>query len=245
MAYGVIIVDDEPWVAVDAMHSINWGGFGFTILGSYTNARTAAEEIVRLRPALVLTDICMPGLDGFQLIELCRARGADCRFAMLTGHGDIGYAQRAIRADVDDYFMKALNPDEVHRYLARLARELVARDASPEVGSLAFRNALTYIKLHSAEKLQLEDVAEAVGFGKTYLCALFQKNMATTFTQYLLGIRLERAKELLKNTDLKLEEVARRCGIGEPSHFFRLFKKATGLTPAAYRQGAPGEGRAQ
>ena len=98
MAFGVIIVDDEPWVAVDAAHSVDWGRFGFTILGNYTSARTAVAEIMKRRPSLVLTDIRMPGIDGFELIEQCRAQGADCRFAMLTGHEDIGYAQRAIRA---------------------------------------------------------------------------------------------------------------------------------------------------
>ena len=236
MAFGVIIVDDEPWVAIDAAHSIDWGRFGFTILGSFTSARTAMEEIVKLRPALVLTDICMPGIDGFELIRQCRAQGAGCRFAMLTGHEDISYAQRAIRADVDDYFMKALQPDEMHGYLARLARELAPKADAPEGTSKAFQNALTYIRLHASERLLLEDVAEAASFGKTYLCALFKKHLNTTFTQYLTTVRLECAKELLKNTDMKLDDVARRCGIGEPSYFYRLFKKSTGLTPAAYRQ---------
>lgn len=236
MAFGVIIVDDEPWVAIDAAHSVDWGRFGFTILASFTSARAAIAEIVRLRPALVLTDICMPGIDGFGLIERCRAEGADCRFAMLTGHEDISYAQRAIRADVDDYFMKALNPEEMHRYLARLARELKPEADAPEVSSRAFQNALSYIRLHASERLLLEDVAEASGFGKTYICALFKKHLGTTFTQYLTGVRLENAKELIRNTDMKLDDVARRCGVGEPSYFYRLFKKATGLTPAAYRQ---------
>ena len=147
MAFGVIIVDDEPWVAIDAAHSIDWGRFGFTILKSFTSARAAIGEIARLRPALVLTDICMPGIDGFELIDRCRAAGADCRFAVLTGHEDISYAQRAIRADVDDYFMKALNPDEMHRYLSRLASELAPKVEAPEVSSKAFQNALTYIRL--------------------------------------------------------------------------------------------------
>lgn len=236
MALGVIIVDDEPWVAIDAAHSIDWKRFGFTILASFTSARTAIEEIVKQRPALVLTDICMPGIDGFELIKQCRARGANCRFAMLTGHEDISYAQRAIRADVDDYFMKALNPEEMHKYLARLAAELAPDSPAPEVTNKAFQNALTYIRLHASERLLLEDVAEAAGFGKTYICALFKKHLNTTFTQYLTAVRLENAKELIRNTDMKFDDIAHRCGIGEPSYFYRLFKKATGTTPAAYRQ---------
>ncbi len=236
MALGVIIVDDEPWVAIDAAHSVDWGRFGFTILASFTSARAAIDEIVGRRPALVLTDICMPGIDGFELIRECRARGAACRFAVLTGHEDISYAQKAIRADVDDYFMKALNPEEMHGYLARLAAELAPKADAPAVSSPAFQNTLNYIRLHATERLLLEDVAESVGFGKTYLCALFKKHLNTTFTRYLTAVRLEIAKELIRNTDMKLDDVARRCGIGEPSYFYRLFKKETGLTPAAYRQ---------
>ncbi len=236
MAFGVIIVDDEPWVAIDAAHSIDWGQFGFTILAHYESARAAIEGIVNLRPALVLTDICMPGINGFELIKRCRARGANCRFAMLTGHADISLAQQAIRADVDDYFMKALRPEEMHAYLGRLTRELSSKDEAPLVTSPAFQNALDYIRRHASEHLVLDDVAEAAGFGKTYICALFKKHLNTTFSQYLIKVRLENAKELIKNTDMKLDEVARRCGIGEPSYFYRLFKKMTGVTPAAYRQ---------
>jgi two-component system response regulator YesN len=155
---------------------------------------------------------------------------------VLTGHEDISYAQQAIRADVDDYFMKTLRPEEMHGYLARLARELAPNVEAAEVTSKAFQSALTYIHLHACERLLLEDVAEAAGFGKTYICALFKKHLNTTFTQYLTTVRLAYAKELIKNTDMKLDDVARRCGIGEPSYFYRLFKKSTGLTPAAYRQ---------
>ena len=132
--------------------------------------------------------------------------------------------------------MKALNPEEVHKYLARLAWELAPRGGAPEMASKAFENALMYVRLHASERLLLEDVAAAAGFGKTYLCALFKKNLNTTFTQYLTGVRLDNAKELIKNTDMKLDDIARRSGIGEPSYFYRLFKKSTGLTPAAYRQ---------
>ncbi|MGI6238135.1 MAG: response regulator transcription factor [Christensenellales bacterium] len=236
MAFDVIIVDDEPWVAIDAAHSIDWERFGFTLCASYVNARAAIDGIVRRRPALVLTDICMPGIDGFELINLCRERGAQCHFAILTGHEDITFAQRAIRADVDDYFMKALCPEEMHAYLERLARELSPKRREAEVKSPAFQHALDYIRLHASEKLLLKDVADAAGFGKTYICALFKKHLNTTFTQYLSSVRLENAKELIRNTDMKFDEIALRCGIGEPSYFYRLFKKATGQTPAAYRQ---------
>lgn len=81
-----------------------------------------------------------------------------------------------------------------------------------------------------------ESVAQAFYISPNYLSHLFQKNGAIGFNEYLNHTRLEHAKTLLKGYDLKVKEVAHRCGFVDSNYFCRLFRKkygtfAVGVSP--------------
>lgn len=84
--------------------------------------------------------------------------------------------------------------------------------------------------------LKLKDVAEYVGLNEKYFTNQFSKSEGETFTNYLLGIRMEKAKELLKTTDFKVYEIAEMVGYRNVEHFTRLFKKSEAISPTQYRK---------
>lgn len=102
--------------------------------------------------------------------------------------------------------------------------------------SKTIREALDYIDRNFQDDISLKDVAEAVYLNVWYLSDLFRREVGKTFSEYVKHKRIELAKKLLKESSLKLYEVAYHIGIREQSYFSSLFKKETGMTPKQYRE---------
>ena len=83
--------------------------------------------------------------------------------------------------------------------------------------------------------LMLQDVAAAVNMSKSRFSAVFSQYTGKTFTEYLLYLRLGRAKELLRTTGEKSSWIAYEAGYNDAHYFSYIFKKNTGMTPSEYR----------
>jgi len=98
------------------------------------------------------------------------------------------------------------------------------------------RGAQTYIGQHySDEHLSLETVAQFVNMSPSYFSAVFKQHTGETFVDYVTRIRVERARQLLGNSEFRTYEVSYMVGYSNPTYFSTLFKKVTGLTPSQYR----------
>jgi two-component system response regulator YesN len=102
--------------------------------------------------------------------------------------------------------------------------------------TLILRKAIDYLHKHYHEQVTLNEVAEHVYVSTSYISRMFKKELGRNFVDYLNGIRLEKAKELLKDPKYKTYEVAEMVGIQDAHYFSRLFKKYQGLTPTEYRE---------
>lgn len=93
-----------------------------------------------------------------------------------------------------------------------------------------------YIQKHYAEHgLSLQDIGRYVHMNPIYLSVLFKKKKKITFTGFLLQIRMTKAMEMLRSTDLKTYEVAEKTGYNSPEYFGACFKKYTGCSPLEFR----------
>ncbi|MGG1555234.1 helix-turn-helix domain-containing protein [Paenibacillus ferrarius] len=102
--------------------------------------------------------------------------------------------------------------------------------------------AVAYLKVHYAEELSLEICADQLSASPYTLSRSFKQVMGVNFVDYLLQLRIDRAKELLLGTELKINEVAERVGY-QHSYFNKLFKGNVGLTPTQYRDQSRKEGK--
>lgn len=84
--------------------------------------------------------------------------------------------------------------------------------------------------------LSLSKVAEYVGLNEKYFTNRFSKETGETFSSYLTGLRMQKAKELLKTTSFRIYEIAEMTGYNNVEHFNRMFKKLNGVSPAQYRK---------
>lgn len=93
-----------------------------------------------------------------------------------------------------------------------------------------------YINTRFKEKIRLDDIADFVGFNKSYLARIYKKNTGYTVWKRIGFLRSEYAKHLLETSSESIEEISQMCGFENNSYFRNLFKSHTGLTPAAYRR---------
>lgn len=94
---------------------------------------------------------------------------------------------------------------------------------------------LDYIHDHLEQDIKLADLAALLGMSQFHFCHLFRQAISTTPYQYLLQQRIERAKQLLKQTDQPIMEIALQCGFNNHSHLSQQFRRLTGMTPKAFR----------
>ncbi|HEV8244789.1 MAG TPA: AraC family transcriptional regulator, partial [Polyangiaceae bacterium] len=97
------------------------------------------------------------------------------------------------------------------------------------------RGAVEYIRQHYTEPLSVKQVAKVAGFNPTYFSLLFKRRERVTFEKYVHALRLARAKNLLTRTELSITRVAELSGHGSLPYFCRIFRRAVGKTPLAYR----------
>ena len=94
---------------------------------------------------------------------------------------------------------------------------------------------LDYIDAHLGREIELTDLAQLVDISQFHFSRLFKQSLGLSPYQYLLQQRIERAKQLLKQTDRLIVDIALECGFNSHSHLSKQFRQFTGMTPKAYR----------
>ena len=109
---------------------------------------------------------------------------------------------------------------------------------SPLHGNSSISKARYYLSQHYSDpNLMLQDVAGEINMSNSRFSTVFAQETGYTFTEYLTMLRISKAQELLKATDLRSSKIAQSVGYTDPHYFSYLFKKRTGMTPSEYRSG--------
>ena len=93
-----------------------------------------------------------------------------------------------------------------------------------------------YLDEHYTEKIALDDLSEHFFINKFYLSKIFRETYGTTVNNYLISKRITRAKQLLRFTDMTVDEVGAAVGMGDANYFSRMFRKVEGISPREYRK---------
>lgn len=140
--------------------------------------------------------------------------------------------------NIYDYFNECKNLYEMkERFFALLDRyfnyieEYRLKRYGIEIGKT-----IQYLHLHYRDAIKLNEVAQYIGINDSYLCKLFKKEMGKNFTNYLNEIRIQKAKELLLESNEPIYAIAELVGYNSESYFSRTFKKLENMSPKAYRR---------
>lgn len=134
------------------------------------------------------------------------------------------------------YHLKTL--DEVEGWLAAHCQRVsqIISEKRDHFVRVQMLKAEAYIQAHYAdEQLTLDAVCKHLTMSKSYFSLLFKNYTSETLISYLTKYRIEKAKEMLRHSDLKSYEIADRVGYVDPQYFSLIFKKTTGMTTTEYR----------
>jgi AraC-like DNA-binding protein len=95
--------------------------------------------------------------------------------------------------------------------------------------------AIEYMKKNYIRQISVQDISDYMGIDRTQLFRLFKEKMDKGPQEYLIAMRIGKAEEMLKMTDLPVRIIAYSVGYPDPYHFSKLFKKKTGMSPSKYR----------
>lgn len=100
----------------------------------------------------------------------------------------------------------------------------------------SIKDLVKYLELHYMDNISLDEAAAKIGFSKFHFARLFKEYMHMSFYEFLTSIRVEKAKTLLEDQNLRISTIANSCGFSSNSTFTRCFENYTKLTPSKYRQ---------
>lgn len=115
-------------------------------------------------------------------------------------------------------------------YVEEMSRKHEADTVRP------IRMAKQYIQNHYSEPITQEEVSGAVGLSAAYFSVLFKKVEGEGFAKYLIGVRMEQAKILLRETNIPVSKICQQVGYNDLKHFTHTFEKTTGVKPTVYRK---------
>lgn len=105
-----------------------------------------------------------------------------------------------------------------------------------EGSNRVIREVKEYINKNYMNNVSLTDTAEYVFLNPSYLSKIFLKETGMLFSEYLIQCRMEKVKELLLKTDLKIYEISEKVGYHDEKHLMKMFKKVTGVSPMEYKK---------
>lgn len=126
-------------------------------------------------------------------------------------------------AKLSEYFLYILNC------------EILQRNTNRNVIKDYFRFAVDYIEVHLLSGVSVGDLCEVLGITQPYLYRIFKEKSGLSPKKYIDNYRIEKAKSLLKNTQLTITQVAASVGISDSLAFSKFFSKNVGKSPSAYR----------
>ena len=132
------------------------------------------------------------------------------------------------------------NVQEMLSYLKALLKgneNLEHFTEAANVGSDTYKRILQYININYCNNISVQSIANKFLVNPNYISQLFKKEKGETFTEYLTGLRVKCACNMLKAAHIPVYEIAERAGYNDYFHFAKVFKRITGKTPTAYREG--------
>ena len=136
------------------------------------------------------------------------------------------------------YIENLANLLAVHLLKNYLNYNLKVSHNSPGLSIKKFNLIAEYIEANLSEKITLSDLAKVANLGKFYFIHSFKSYANMTPYDYVLQLRVKRAKKLLQSSDIPICDVALECGFGNQSHLAKHFRKKLGITPMNYRKNA-------
>jgi DNA-binding response OmpR family regulator len=209
------------------------------------------EEALKLTPDIIISDVMMPGMDGYQLCQKLKTdeRTSHIPVVLLTAHAGEEAKLEGLQIGADDYITKPFGPNElrarVHNLieLRRNLRERFGKKLSFEPKEIAItsmdehflQRALDIVEIHKSDAdFNAEAFAREIGMSRSQLHRKLKALTNQSAGDFVRSYRLKYARQLIDKGFGNVTQVAYECGFNSPSYFAECFKKLFGKLPSEY-----------
>jgi YesN/AraC family two-component response regulator len=245
----VLIVEDEDFERSALRFLVSkYFSDKLEVVGEASNGEEAVEMISPLKPDIILMDINMPLMDGLQASEKIKAENRNIEIIILTAYNYFEYAKRGIKIGVSDYLLKPFSDEEflnsigkaVNKILDRRYADIPSIELVGETTDYNGNNkdmveaAKKYIQMNYKKEISLEELANHISISSYYLSRIFSKSEGITYKDYLIKLRMEKAKQLLIEGKKNIKEISIEVGYIDQNYFSKAFKKYYNKSPKAF-----------
>lgn len=249
--YSLLVVDDDANERKGLQYLVSNFHLPFVVTEA-SNGKDALSKFESYHFDCLITDIKMPVMNGLTLCEEIQTKCLETVKIIYSAYSDFEFAQKAIKAKVDDYILKPIIPDE----FCRVMREIVAKLGSadkPQDGFKQYvrqedtaldsgtqkhiiREIIRYIDDNLQNDIGLNDIASHVYLSPGYLSTLFKRETKKSVIQYITIRRMQKAKEMMLSSNLSIKKIGQTVGYQNTSYFCLLFRKYFGITAQQMRE---------
>ncbi|WP_303312722.1 substrate-binding domain-containing protein [Hymenobacter sp. BT730] len=244
----ILVIEDNPDVNTFLVHKLQPHFQVSSASDGATGLRLAAEAI----PDLIICDVMLPEISGLEVVAQLKGdwRTSHIPVILLTARNAPEQQVEGVQAGADLYLTKPFNPafllESVRTLLSNRdkLREHFRRELSVDTATVApqrvdqkFLADLTAIVEANLTRsdLSVEDVARSMGISRVQLYRKVKAVLGTGVTEFIQGVRLTKARQLLLTDELTIAEVAYQLGFSSPSYFSTSFKARYHVSPSEFR----------
>ena len=204
----------------------------------FLNCKKQYSHETDARNLWILAWIHFNGSQMESIYEKYRDRGGTTVFHPRTVHGFVKCFQELYQvADSHDYIRDMRINEHLGSLLTLLMEESWQTSEREQGGAkMDVQQVREYLDAHYMEKLSLDEIAGRFYINKYYLSRIFKDQFGMSMNAYLMEIRINHAKQMLRFTDEKVETIGMKCGLGSGNYFSRSFRKLEGISPSQYRE---------
>lgn len=237
--FKAIIVDDEHLVIKAIKILGEWESLDVEIVGEFSNGSAALNFLQKNRVDIVLLDMCMPLMNGAQLLREIDQLASDIKVIAISAHSDFEYMIQAIRSKVIDYLQKPIDAQNLNEALSQAVLEIQEKNelvlVENEDYAEIIENIEKYLRKNFKQELSLKKISEEFFLSREYISRLFKKKYGVTIVDYISKLRINRSKVYLINSNDSIQEIAFNVGYSSGNYFSKVFTRIEKKSPTEYR----------
>lgn len=236
----VLLVDDEENILEGYQKVFDWARYQCEVVGTALDGEEAVEKARELRPDIVIMDINLPKINGLEAIRIIQnevEEGRRIHMVVVTGYDEFTYCQEALRLRVTDFLLKPIDFGSFGELMEELVKKVRENPQRRPPMSETLKKIIDWLEENmEKEDMSLTLLAERMEMNPAYISQLFKKELGMGYHAYLNQMRVERAKQYLREGRESVTSVAYRVGFGDYRVFTKVFKNVVGETPSQYRK---------
>jgi two-component system response regulator YesN len=239
--YRIAIIDDNRASAEAIAQAIDWEAMGCRVIGVAYGGKQGLQLIEEKKPHIIIADILMPGLDGLEMVERSKKLSPNSHVLFISAYDNFRYAQKAIGLKAANYLLKPFHYSDLEAAVEAILAEhpkgepLEEALKGEDTASLLVNSMLQFMRENLSQPLPLKRLSKRFGLVPSYISTLFKRHTGHPYSEVLADLRLGKAKQLLLDPTMQINEVALAVGYKNYITFYKAFMRMEGITPSGYR----------